>query len=391
MLPPRSRLKKLAKKLGLKLLILGKPLFPRSFILYTFSRLTNIRLEFEDEKSKGEITICKYKYGAKGALCVSIDFDLPVSRPLRTDWREATTEILRLTEKYEVPISWGICGILALNESEIFKQIRSSTVLHDLGVHTFTHTDFSSSECTNNIAKDEIFKCIEVLKGKKRPVTFIFPWNRLGHLPLLREYGFVAYRGNKTAKLAYPYKVQQLWDVHGTYYLVERSAEEVSVLPGLLDSAISYGCVLHLWSHPWDMSIDGNVEKFMEKVLDPLLSYAAKKKNDGLLWICTMRELANYCEVRESCRIERLEKMKDRISFSVHCAIKDPRFDFPPTVTLQIQVPRRWTETRVYVNNIRQEFTTSCFIAKRNRKSYLFLTLSFEKPSHEVHLVKANS
>ena len=384
------KFKKLVKTLGLRMLILGRPLFPKSFIINTFFRLTNVRLEFEDKKSKGEVTISKYKYGAKGALCVSIDFDLPVSRQLRTDWREATTEILRLAEKHSVPMSWGMCGVLALNEPQIFNQIRNSTVPLDLGVHTFTHADFSSPLCTNDVARDEILKCMEVMKDVKRPVTFIFPWNRLGHLPLLREYGFVTYRGNKTAKLAYPSKAQQLWDVHGTYYLVERSAEEVSAILRLFDSAISYGCVLHLWSHPWDMHIDGNVGKFMERVLDPLFSYAIKKKKDGLLWICTMRDLANYCEAREFCRIERVEKTEDRIGFLVHCKIEGQRFDFPPSITLQISVPRGWKEIRVLVDDVEQRLGSSCLLTKRWWRSYLFLTLSFEEPTHKVSLIKVD-
>jgi len=319
---------------------------------------------------------------------MSIDFDLPVSQQLRTDWREATTEILRLAEKYEIPMSWGMCGVLALNEPQTFNQIRNSTFPRDLGVHTFTHADFSNNLCTNGVARDEILKCMEVMKDVERPVTFIFPWNRMGHLPLLREYGFVTYRGNKTAKLTYPSKVQQLWDVHGTYYLVERSAKEVNAILRLLDSAISYGCVLHLWSHPWDLHIVGNVGKFVERVLDPLFSYATKKSKDGVLWICTMRELANYCEARECCRIENVDETEDKVSFLVHCEIQDQRFDFLPSVTLRIPVPRGWKEIQVFVDDMEQRFGSSCLLTKGWWKSCLFLTLSFGEPMYKVSLIK---
>jgi hypothetical protein len=384
------KFKKSLKTLGLRALILGRPLFPKSLMTDAFFRATHIKLEFEDERRNVKITTCKYKHGAKGALCISIDFDLPVSHPLRTDWREATTEILKLAEKYSVPMSWGMCGDLALNESQTFNQIRNSAVPQDLGVHTFTHADLSSPSCTNDIACDEIVKCADLLKDVKRPVTFIFPWNKLGHLSLLRKYGFVTYRGNKTPKLTYPFKLQELWDIPGTYYLVERSAEEVSVIIGLLDSAISYGCVLHLWSHPWDMSIHGNVKKFMETILDPLLSHAAMKRKRGLLWICTMRELANYCEARENCRIENINETKDQISFSVHCEIRDKRYDFPPSTTLQILVPQRWKGVKVLVDGEEQRFGTSCLLTKRWRNSYLFLTLSFREPAHEVSVVEVD-
>jgi hypothetical protein len=389
-LPLGLRFKKFLKALGLRALILGKPMFPKSLITNAFFRATHIRLEFEGEKRNGEVIVCKYKYGAKSALCMSIDFDLPVSQPLRTDWRTATTEILQLTEKYSVPMSWGMCGVLALNESQTFNQIRNSTIPQDLGVHTFTHADLSSPSCTNNLARDEILKCADLLKDVKRPVTFIFPWNKLGHLSLLRKYGFVTYRGNKTPKLTYPSKLQQLWDVPGTYYLVERSAEEVSVIIGLLDFAISYGCVLHFWSHPWDMSINGNVRRFMGTILDPLFSHAVMKRKRGLLWICTMRELANYCEARENCCIENINETKGKISFSVHCEIEDQRFDFPPSTTLQIPVPRRWKGVRVLLDGVEQRFDASCLLTKRWWNSYLFLTLSFKEPTHEVSVVEVD-
>lgn len=383
------RLKELAKLLGLKMLTICKPILPKSFTSCMFSSLTNIRLEFKDEEKEREITICKYKHGAKGALCLSLDFDPPPSHQAKTNWQEAITKILQLTEKHKIPMSWGICGMFALSESNTFKQIIASVIPHDLGAHTFTHVDLSSTTCTDDIARDEILQCIEVVKKAKSPVTFVFPWNREGHLLLLKEYGFITYRGNKTAKLAYPSKTQQLWDIHQTYFLTEKSAREVNVILTLIDSAISYGHVLHIWSHPWNISIDQNVGRFIEKVMDPLLSYAARKRSHGSLWVCTMRELSNYCEAREACRIERINKTKDKISFSVHCMINDQRFDFPPTVTLRIPVPRRWKEIKALVDHREQEFGSSCFVAKHGWKLYLLLTLCFENPSREVCLIKA--
>jgi len=389
--PVTLRLKKLAKLLGLKALIISKPTLPKSFISCVFFRLTKIRLEFKDEEKERDITICKYKYGAKGALCLSLDFDSPPSHKVETNWKEATIGILRLTEKYKIPMSWGICGSLALSESNTFKQIIASAIPHDLGVHTYTHVDFSSATCTDNIARDEIVKCMEVVKKAKRPVTFVFPWNREGHLSLLKEYGFITYRGDKAAKLTYPSKTQQLWNIHQTYFLTEKSAREVNVILTLINSAISYGSVLHIWSHPWNMNTNQNSGRFFEKVMDPILSYVARKRIRKTLWVCTLRELANYCEARESCRVESINKTKDKISLSATCKIDDSRFDFPPTLTLKIQVPRKLRDARVFVDNIEQQRGSSCFIARQNLKMYLFLTVTFEKPCHKIHLTPAGT
>ena len=365
----------------------AKIIFPKSFISPIFFRLTRIKLELEEEPKNGIVLVCKYKYGAKGAFCLSIDYDLPASKQIETDWRAATNEVLNLAEKHSIPMSWALCGNLVLKEKKVYERIKNSPTLIDLGIHTFTHTDYSHPSCTIELAREEILKSIKMLEEIEKPVTFIFPWNRIAHLHLLEEYGFITFRGNNIGKIAYPNKVQQLWDIHGSYYLVERSALEVKVILKLIDFAISYNGLFHIWSHPWDLHIDGDPKRFGKKVLDPVFSYAAEKRKDGLLWICNMRELANYCEARESCKIRSLIELNDQINFSISCQINDPRFDYPPTITLEIFFPKDWKDLRILVDSKEKK---SNFTYKSNwkRSKLLYLTLSFLKPDYHISIIR---
>ncbi|UCB61220.1 MAG: hypothetical protein JSW72_04000, partial [Candidatus Bathyarchaeota archaeon] len=169
------------KTLSLRMLMFCRPVLPRSVLAKSFFRVASIVLEVAEEDQRADVLVCKFKHGARGALCVSIDYDLPVSRPLRSDWRRATAKILELAATHSVPTSWGICGMLALRETETFERLKNTSAAIDLGAHTFNHVDFSSPACTDDVAESEIMKCVELLNDVKRPVTFIFPWNRLGH------------------------------------------------------------------------------------------------------------------------------------------------------------------------------------------------------------------
>lgn len=384
------KLRNFAKWLALTSLIYGKGVFPRFFASFLLLHLFDLRLEVEKDKKKEEVTACRYKNGAEGVLCLSIDFDLP-SKPfkkVKSILCEAITKILQLAEHYRVQMSWGICGKLATQEPTVFRQILYSSVNHDLGAHTFSHINLSSPACSVDTARFDILKCIEVLKKIGHPVSFIFPWNREGHFTLLKELGFIVYRGDKEAKIAQPARKEGLWNIHQTCYLSEKSIDRVSMIPKFLDFTIAYGGVFHVWGHLWNMHVNGNVEKFMENVLEPIFKHAIKRQRRGFLWICTMRQLANYSEARRNCHIENFAKKINEIKLTAHCSIDDPRFDFPPIVTLKIPVPPQTSASKVLIDKEEARKGESWRIVERKRgKRHLFLTLSFEKPSLKVRVI----
>jgi len=389
--PISLKLRNFVKWLALISLIYGKDVFPRSFVNFLLLHLFDLRLEAEKDEKKEEVTVCRYKNGAEAVLCLSIDFDLLPSisfNNIEQIFHEATVKVLQLAKRNKVRISWGICGNLATQEPRAFKQVLYSSVNHDLGAHTFSHIDLSSPSCSVDTARSDILKDMEVLGRAGPPVSFIFPWNREGHLPLLKELGFVVYRGDQKAKIANPTRREDLWDIHSTLYLSEKSIDRVNIIRKLIDLTIAYGGVFHIWSHPWNMHIDRDVNNFMEKVLEPIFKHAIKRQKEGSLWICTMRELANYSEARRNCHIENFMKKRNEIMLTVHCGIDDPRFDFPPVVTLKIPLPPQTGASKVLIDGEEARKGESWRIVGRKwGKSHIFLTLSFEKPSRKIQVV----
>ncbi len=382
------RVRKFAKVLALKTLLLLRRVFPRFLAAFILCHVTGIKLRLEEGRREGDIVVCRYMYGAKGCLCFSVDFDVPTSKVVQVNWRQALAQNLRLFEMFNFPVSWGICGKLALNEPETFQQIIESNLLHDIGVHTFTHIDLSEEHCTVDVARDEVLRCINFLEKVRRPVTFIFPWNRVKYLDVLRELGFATYRGNGQTQLTYPYKQEELWNIPQTYYLTEKSVNEVNFIRKLIDLAIAYNVVVHIWTHLWNMALEGDAVEFADRVMEPLLGYAKQRRDEGSIWICTMRELANYCEARENCRINHIEKTEDKISFSVYCKVNNSSFDFPPILTLKIQIPKGWKSVKVSTDVSNPKRTSKCYITKRSGECHLYFTITFDKASYTVHITK---
>jgi len=379
-------------RLVLRTVILSNPMLPKFFARALLFRASRILLEPEKKMSDAnEVSICRYKDGADGALCISIDYEpfpqilqpVRVERGLTERIPEATIEILRSSEKYNVPMSWGVLGVLALQDPSTFKRIVTSKVKQDIGSHSFSHVIFNRPQCSGVVARAEISKGIDALKGIEHVTSFIFPNNKVNHLNLLREHGFIAYRGDLVGKLAYPSKTEDLWDIHKTYYVHEKSIYEISFILRLIDLAINYGCVLHLFFHPWNVSLDGSPRKFAEKVLEPILDYANKKQKG--LWICTMKELANYCEARENCKVKTYTKDKGQIKMEAGCEISDPRFDFPLEVTLRVRIPRKDKITNVLDGE--KELNRDKW---RASGSFVILTLSFGKSQKEIRILTEN-
>lgn len=78
---------------------------------------------------------------------------------------------------------------------DIVEQISSSD-RQEIGFHSYSHMIFDDPRCTAGIARLEYESCIQVAKewGIKDP-AFVFPRNRINHLPELRDAGFKVYRG----------------------------------------------------------------------------------------------------------------------------------------------------------------------------------------------------
>jgi peptidoglycan/xylan/chitin deacetylase (PgdA/CDA1 family) len=153
---------------------------------------------------------------------------------IREKSRRNVERLLEFSERFDIPITWGIVGHLFLSScvrddkglphpdmarpvldvskdwysndpcldigveplwygSDLVQQIMESKIDHEIACHSFSHVDFS--RCSKDVALSEIRKCKDIMKDYAiEPRTFIFPKDRVGHLSVLKQEGFKIFR-----------------------------------------------------------------------------------------------------------------------------------------------------------------------------------------------------
>jgi peptidoglycan/xylan/chitin deacetylase (PgdA/CDA1 family) len=226
--------------------------------------------------------------------CISIDFDVTnPSRALANS--EGTKVLLSLSEKYEVPLTWAVCGKTVQDYDSVFEQILSSTSEKEIAVHTYSHIDVS--RCTKSELLEDLDK-FKAVVGISDFSTFIFPWNKVGHFDTLRELGFIAYRG-KDRRIGMPTKNEGLWNISPVAYAGSNMYYQDFLPIRLLDLCVKTGSVFHLWTHPWDIALP-SAKEYTNRVLEPLFYRLSSYKKSGLIKTMTMENLAKYMNQKEN-------------------------------------------------------------------------------------------
>lgn len=247
-----------------------------------------------------------YPGGARSACAISIDFD-HLTKSKRSDqnrWypepredlltknAKGTRDMLAVSEKYSIPMTWAICGQTAEADRESYKRIVAARQPQEIGIHTYSHIDVSS--CSEVELTEEVAKCVEVLKLGVKPRTFIFPWNRQGNFEVLKKLGFETYR-DPLRSIRSPFENHGLVDLHPTYYVDQKSFGASRLMKKYLELCIVWNSVFHLWLHPWSVVLDGDDSgTFVSQTIDPLFAFMKKRREEGILSICTMGELAAF-------------------------------------------------------------------------------------------------
>jgi len=171
-------------------------------------------------------------------VTVSVDFEggVALSHANKESWdylarfwdsREAALKLSKLFQKYEIPVTWAICGHLFLNScagnhefeepdwfGDWFQYDPCSNRAKDpswympdvieelikipyfeIGYHTFGH--FRYRCCSEKTVRRDVELANQIRKqwGIKLN-SFVFPYNECGRFDLLRDYGFTNIRGN---------------------------------------------------------------------------------------------------------------------------------------------------------------------------------------------------
>jgi peptidoglycan/xylan/chitin deacetylase (PgdA/CDA1 family) len=75
-------------------------------------------------------------------------------------------------------------------------RVLACPVPQEIGSHSFSHPRFGEPGCSRETADTELAECVRLARERGLELrSFAFPRNRVGHLDVLREHGFSAYRG----------------------------------------------------------------------------------------------------------------------------------------------------------------------------------------------------
>jgi len=289
--------------------------------------------------------------------------------------REILHTLTSLLDRYNIPVTWSILGHLLLDRcnkgsmndlahpdmprpnyswlrddwyrydpctdihrdpawygkdiiDRITKYVEKTKTFHEIGCHSFSHQLFGDPGCGEELARAEIQKCVELMKKEYNivPKVFTFPRDYVGHLNVLKELGFIAFRDTlpklypclkmeKTATnfmktysslfvqfLSYysffpPHVVTPreaipgLWSVPGCLAysrkpLIPLKLVTFKAMQGIR-KAIREAKIFSMYTHL--SSFDEN--RYVLLDLQKILSYVSKKREEGKLEVKTMTEL----------------------------------------------------------------------------------------------------
>ena len=80
--------------------------------------------------------------------------------------------------------------------ASLVEEVRSCRVRQEIGCHSFSHVIFGDAGCSRETAASELAECVRLASQAGIGLqSFAFPRNSIGHLDVLRDYGFTSYRG----------------------------------------------------------------------------------------------------------------------------------------------------------------------------------------------------
>jgi peptidoglycan/xylan/chitin deacetylase (PgdA/CDA1 family) len=205
---------------------------------------------------------------------------------------QAIPLLLHAFNDLDVPVTFAIRGQLTEIDNSIIDLILASPVKHEVGAHGYYHRTFTTLSRVE--ARQELEKITEGMrKFGIRPKSFVFPKNKVAHLPLLEQGSYLCFRayGDLLKDGMYVKKYGNLYDIHPGFFL-GKSFSSV-FLNSFIDIAVRYRASLHIWFHPWNF---GNcleaINMKITKVLQPFIKYAKEKQEDDLLQFETMISMA---------------------------------------------------------------------------------------------------
>lgn len=290
--------------------------------------------------------------GFKSVITFTADFELAwawrysksVADPLKRTVEKAEIErknlpeILKLCDKYNIPVTWATVGHLFLNsckalngiahpdikrldnfENEYWRfsgndwfeydpctdvkaapnwycpdlidLILNSKTKHEIGCHTFSHIDCSDKICPPEVIGAELNKCKELASEKGIVLkSFVHPGHTIGNLETISNQRFTSYQTDKNI-LGYPELQNRIWELKRTMEMTWRegwSAEyHIYRYKKIISRAVNSNTVCNLWFHPSMPS------KFVNEVLPSVFQYVNELSENKEVYLSTV---GNYID-----------------------------------------------------------------------------------------------
>ena len=313
----------------------------------------------------------------RGAFVLSLDFELiwgtlDVRGPegfraaCERERSEVFDALLDLLTEFEIPATWCIVGHLMLDSCakvdgrkhpeivrpthrwqqgdwfrhdpcsdekrapifygrSLVERLLEAPVAQEIGCHSFSHVIFGDPGCSRETAVSEARSCVAAAQELGITLrTFVFPRNSVGHLDVLREHGFICFRGpepvwysrggrapkplRRAGHLAdvvaarrppvvLPERTHGLINIPGSmmYFPAHGVRRHLPVSRRVRRALKGVECaardqrVMHLWFHPTNLADETDA---MLSGLRTVFAEVARRRERGELDVLSMGELA---------------------------------------------------------------------------------------------------
>ncbi len=312
-------------------------------------------------------------HSSEAAFVISIDTEMAwglVHRPEQTyryeQERADLDRLLDLFDHHNIPATWAVVGHLFLSSCrpvdgvkhpeivrpeydwfhgdwfaddpcssvdadpiwygpDVVESIRTATARHEIASHGFSHIIAGDPGCSRESFASEVQASLDAAASVGATLrSMVHPRNRIGHVDVLAEQGFVAYRGRRDVvapsglgdrvvdmvtgserTTVRPLYEDGIWNLPATV-LFDVDARPrtwrlwIRQMERRLDQAVANGSLFHLWFHPHNLR-DRPEASFA--ALDRICAAAARHRSAGRLKTLTMGSLAD--QLNEQMRNQR--------------------------------------------------------------------------------------
>jgi hypothetical protein len=264
--------------------------------------------------------------------------------------REVVSDVLDLMDEYSISATWAIVGHLFLSGCQkvdgikhpgivrpaypwmshdwyrddptadvsveptwygpdLVDMVSQSKAGQEIGSHSFGHILVGDPACSEEAFASDLRAAQSVAASRKIELrSFVYPRNSIGHLHVLAEHGFTAYRGRVDGAVGGPVRPTRhagMVKVPHTYFFDpdSRNANLLGtrgwawLLRRRLSDAIDSGSMLHIWFHTHNLSPRRDRAR---RSMESLFSAAREAIDKGDLLNMTMGEIADDLETADA-------------------------------------------------------------------------------------------